>query len=149
MTLPELERRGYDEKMSIGTLAGSGTLGLLIPPSIILIVYGVAAETSIARLFLAGLLPGLLLIVLFMFYVIITSLLNKNDSKVNDDQVWTGRDKLLAFRKLSPIAVLITSVLGSIYLGIATPTEAAAFGVFGSLFISALTGNFSQYRNLP
>ena len=143
MTLPELERRGYDEKMSIGTLAGSGTLGLLIPPSIILIVYGVAAETSIARLFLAGLLPGLLLIVLFMSYVIIISLLNKNDSKVNDDQVWTGRDKLLAFRKLFPIAALITCVLGSIYQGIATPTEAAAFGVFGSLLISALTGNFS------
>ena len=143
MTLPELERRGYDEKMSIGTLAGSGTLGLLIPPSIILIVYGVAAETSIARLFLAGLLPGLLLIVLFMSYVVITSLLNKNDSKVNDDQVWTGRDKLLAFRKLFPIAALITCVLGSIYQGIATPTEAAAFGVFGSLLISALTGNFS------
>jgi C4-dicarboxylate transporter DctM subunit len=143
MTLPELERRGYDEKMSIGTLAGSGTLGLLIPPSIILIVYGVAAETSIARLFLAGLFPGLLLILLFMSYVIITSLLNKNDSKVNDDQVWTGRDKLLAFCKLFPIATLITCVLGSIYQGIATPTEAAAFGVFGSLFISALTGNFS------
>ena len=143
MTLPELEQRGYDEKMSIGTLAGSGTLGLLIPPSIILIVYGVAAETSIARLFLAGLLPGLLLIVLFMAYVIITSSLKKNASKVNDDQVWTRRDKLSAFRKLFPIATLITCVLGSIYQGIATPTEAAAFGVLGSLIISAFTGNFS------
>ena len=143
MTLPELARRGYDEKMAIGTLAGSGTLGLLIPPSIILIVYGVAAETSIARLFLAGLLPGLLLIVLFMAYVIITSSLKKNASKVNDEQVWTRRDKLQAFRKLFPIATLITCVLGSIYQGIATPTEAAAFGVFGSLLISALTGNFS------
>ena len=143
MTLPELARRGYDDKMSIGTLAGSGTLGLLIPPSIILIVYGVAADTSIARLFLAGLLPGLLLIGLFMLYIIITSGFQKNTQLIDDNEVFTWQDKLLALRKLLPIAFLITCVLGSIYAGIATPTEAAALGVFGSLLISAITGNFS------
>lgn len=143
MTLPELSRRGYDEGVSIGTLAGSGTLGLLIPPSIILIVYGVAAETSIARLFLAGVFPGLLLISLFMLYIIIWSGLKKNALTKDADEQWTTQEKLLAFRKLLPIALLITCVLGSIYMGIATPTEAAAFGVFGALLISALTGNFS------
>ena len=143
MTLPELARRGYDDKMSIGTLAGSGTLGLLIPPSIILIVYGVAADTSIARLFLAGLLPGLLLIALFMLYIIVTSGFQKNSQLTDDNEVFTWQDKLLALRKLLPIAFLITCVLGSIYAGVATPTEAAAFGVFGSLLISAITGNFS------
>lgn len=143
MTLPELARRGYDEKMSIGTLAGSGTLGLLIPPSIILIVYGVAADTSIARLFLAGLFPGLLLIVMFMLYVIITSSLSKNAQVEEDKEIFTWKDKLFALRKLLPIALLIFCVLGSIYAGIATPTEAAAFGVFGSLLISAVTGNFT------
>ena len=144
MTLPELSRRGYEDSMSIGTLAGSGTLGLLIPPSIILIVYGVAAEVSIARLFLAGVLPGLLLVSLFMLYIIVWSLLKRNALVKDDDMSWSFAEKLLALKKLLPIIVLIFCVLGSIYQGIATPTEAATFGVLGSLVISILTKNFSK-----
>ena len=144
MTLPELSRHGYDDDMSIGTLAGSGTLGLLIPPSIILIVYGVAAEVSIARLFLAGVFPGLLLVSLFMLYIIFWTLLG-NKQLVKGDQIsWSLAEKISALKKLLPILVLIFCVLGSIYQGIATPTEAAAFGVLGSLFISILTKNFSK-----
>ncbi len=143
MTLPELSKRGYDDSMSIGTLAGSGTLGLLIPPSIILIVYGVAAEVSIARLFLAGVLPGLLLVSLFMLYVIISTLIKKDALVPTESKTWSSLEKLVALKKLIPILLLIISVLGSIYMGIATPTEAAAFGVLGSLIISIITKNFT------
>ena len=143
MTLPELSKRGYDDLMSIGTLAGSGTLGLLIPPSIILIIYGVAAEVSIARLFLAGALPGLVLILLFMLYTIVWSIIKVRSGTVVDDIVYSFKDKLLALKKLIPIIVLIGCVLGSIYQGIATPTEAAAFGVLGALVLSMALGSFS------
>ena len=128
---------------AIGTLAGSGTLGLLIPPSIILIIYGVAAEVSIARLFLAGALPGLILIILFMLYTITWSIVKGRSSGVVDDITYSFAEKLLALKKLLPIMILIGGVLGSIYQGIATPTEAAAFGVLGSLFLSMLLGSFS------
>ena len=143
MTLPELDKRGYNEKMSIGTLAGSGTLGLLIPPSIILIVYGVSAEVSIARLFLAGAIPGLVLIVLFMSYTIVWTLLNKEADKSADEKRYTFKEKLQALKKLVPIVLLIGGVLGSIYQGVATPTEAAALGVAGALLLSVLLGSFS------
>ena len=143
MTLPELKRRGYDESMAIGTLAGSGTLGLLIPPSIILIVYGVAAEVSITRLFLAGALPGLMLVGLFMSYTIVWSLLNKRSQVDEESEVYTFADKIIALKKLLPIVLLIGGVLGSIYQGVATPTEAAALGVTGSLLLSVLTGSFT------
>ncbi len=143
MTLPELSKRGYDDSMAIGTLAGSGTLGLLIPPSIILIIYGVAAEVSIARLFLAGALPGLILILLFMFYTITWSIVKGRTSGVVDDVTYTFAEKLLALKKLIPIIFLIGGVLGSIYQGIATPTEAAAFGVLGALALSMLLGSFT------
>lgn len=143
MTLPELSRRGYDDSLSIGTLAGSGTLGLLIPPSIILIVYGVAAEVSISRLFLAGVFPGLLLIGLFMCYTMAWSLFSKNKATNDEDIKYTTSEKIIALKKLFPIASLIFGVLGSIYAGIATPTEAAAFGVSGALIISIVTGSFS------
>ncbi len=144
MTLPELSKRGYDDSMSIGTLAGSGTLGLLIPPSIILIVYGVAAEVSIARLFLAGVLPGLMLVSLFMLYVIISTLIKKDALVPTESKTWSALEKLIALKKLIPILLLIVGVLGSIYMGIATPTEAAAFGVLGSLLISLITKNLSK-----
>lgn len=143
MTLPELSRRGYDDGMAIGTLAGSGTLGLLIPPSIILIVYGVAAEVSIARLFLAGALPGVLLVGMFMLYTIIWSLLKRTATHTEDDVTYSFSEKIIALKKLLPIALLIGCVLGSIYQGIATPTEAAAFGVLGALLLSAVTGGFT------
>lgn len=143
MTLPELSRRGYDDTMSIGTLAGSGTLGLLIPPSIILIVYGVSAEVSIARLFLAGILPGLVLIGLFMAYTMVRSLMDGRSGVVADDVQYTFTEKVQALKKLIPIVLLIGGVLGSIYQGIATPTEAAAFGVAGAFLLSALLGSFT------
>lgn len=143
MTLPELSRRGYDDSMSIGTLAGSGTLGLLIPPSIILIVYGVSAEVSIARLFLAGVLPGLVLIVLFMAFTAGFTLFQGRSGVVADEVQYSFKEKIQALKKLIPIVLLIGCVLGSIYKGVATPTEAAAFGVAGALLLSAVLGSFT------
>lgn len=143
MTAPELEKRGYDERMSLGTLAGSGTLGLLIPPSIILIVYGVSAEVSIARLFIAGALPGLLLILLFMGYTMFWAALNRAHMPPAEPDV-PLRQKLRASLYLFPVIGLILFVLGSIYGGLATATEAAVFGVFGALVLSGITGTLSR-----
>lgn len=143
MTLPELSRRGYSDTMAIGTLAGSGTLGLLIPPSIILIVYGVSAEVSIARLFLAGVLPGLMLICLFMLFTAIWTMLQGRKGQTADHEIFSFSQKIQALKKLIPIILLIGGVLGSIYQGVATPTEAAAFGVAGSFILSAVLGSFS------
>ncbi|MBE9398365.1 TRAP transporter large permease subunit [Pontibacterium sp. N1Y112] len=143
MTLPELSRRGYSESMAIGTLAGSGTLGLLIPPSIILIVYGVSAEVSIARLFLAGVLPGLVLILLFMAFTAGWTLMQGRKGEVADNVQYSTKEKIQALKKLIPIILLIGGVLGSIYQGIATPTEAAAFGVAGSFLLSFVLGSFT------
>ncbi|WP_421847887.1 TRAP transporter large permease [Marinomonas sp.] len=145
MTLPELRKQGYSDRMAIGTLAGSGTLGLLIPPSIILIVYGVAAEVSIARLFIAGALPGLLLVTLFMGFTMIWGHLHKDElpKTTGYETSWSARIKGL--RKLLPVVGLIGFVLGSIYGGITTPTEAAAIGVAGALVLAALTGSLSRH----
>ncbi|MDP2034695.1 MAG: TRAP transporter large permease subunit [Polaromonas sp.] len=142
MTLPELKRRGYPEPMIIGTLAGASTLGLLIPPSIIMIVYGVAAEVSIAKLFIAGVLPGILLAFLFSGYIMVWALRNPDQIPPRDEKT-TLLQKLSASRALIPVVLLIAGVLGSIYTGIATATEAAAIGVVGSLVISALQGSMS------
>jgi C4-dicarboxylate transporter DctM subunit len=148
MTLPELKSRGYPEHMIIGTLAGASTLGLLIPPSIIMIVYGVAAEVSIARLFIAGVLPGVLLALLFSGYIMLWALRNPGQVPPRDVKT-TLLQKLSASRALIPVVLLIASVLGSIYTGIATATEAAAVGVVGSLVISALQGsmNWATFRD--
>ena len=143
MTLPELERRGYPDTMTIGTLAGAGTLGLLIPPSIIMIVYGVSAEVSITRLFIAGVIPGLMLAGLFMGYTIVWSLLNPEKIPPADADMSFGQ-KVYASRHLIPVVTLIAAVLGSIYAGIATATEAAALGVVGSLTLSAVQGSMSR-----
>ena len=140
MTLPELLKRGYPEDITIGTLAGAGTLGLLIPPSIIMIVYGVTAEVSIAQLFIGGVLPGLLLAGLFMGYVIVWSLLNADKIPPALSET-TLREKFHASRHLIPVVLLIALVLGSIYVGIATATEAAAFGVVGALALAAVQGS--------
>jgi len=143
MTLPELGRRGYPDHMTVGTLAGAGTLGLLIPPSIIMIVYGVTAEVSITKLFIAGVLPGLMLAGLFMGYTIVWSLLNPDRIPPPDAPMSFG-GKLRASRHLIPSALLIALVLGSIYVGIATATEAAALGVVGSLALSWAQGSMSR-----
>jgi len=137
MTLPELAKRGYPEGITIGSLAGAGTLGLLIPPSIIMIVYGVTAEVSIAQLFIAGVLPGAFLAALFMGYVMIWSITHPGAIPPIERHT-SFREKLFASRHLIPVMLLITAVLGSIYAGDATATEAAAFGVVGSLAISAV-----------
>lgn len=142
MSLPELKRRGYPEHMIVGTLAGASTLGLLIPPSIIMIVYGVAAEVSIAKLFIAGVFPGLLLAFLFSGYIAAWALLNPDQIPPADEKT-TFLQKLNASRTLIPVISLIAAVLGSIYAGIATATEAAAVGVFGALVISTLQGSMS------
>ena len=143
LSIPELSRRGYPEQLMIGTLAGSATLGLLIPPSIILIVYGVATEQSIARLFMAGVLPGILLVSLFVGYVIVWSILNKN--KLPEEAFeFSFKEKLHRSRRLIPVMLLIGGVIGSIYLGIASPTDAAAVGVVLALVISWSSGSLTQ-----
>jgi C4-dicarboxylate transporter, DctM subunit len=148
MTLPELGRRGYPEAMIVGTLAGASTLGLLIPPSIIMIVYGVTAEVSIAKLFIAGVLPGILLALLFSGYIAGWALLNPGQIPAADRH-YTLAEKFAESRSLIPVVLLITAVLGSIYTGIATATEAAAVGVVGSLLLSALQGsmNWPAFRD--
>jgi tripartite ATP-independent transporter DctM subunit len=140
MSLPELKKRGYPDGISVGSLAGAGTLGLLIPPSIIMIVYGVSAEVSIAQLFIAGVLPGLMLALLFSGYLVVwawrhPALVPPPDASMSFAQ------KLRESRHLIPVVLLITAVLGSIYSGLATATEAAAVGVLGSLIISAAQGS--------
>jgi C4-dicarboxylate transporter, DctM subunit len=142
ITLPELKKRGYPDNMAIGTLAGAGTLGLLIPPSIILIVYGVAANVSIAKLFLAGVIPGLMLGLLFSAYIVVWSLLRPGRIPAADAGT-ALRHKLYASRHLIPVVLLIALVLGGIYSGIATATEAAALGVAGSLLLSRLDGTLN------
>ncbi|MDB5752538.1 MAG: dctQ [Ramlibacter sp.] len=142
MSLPELAKRGYPQEITIGSLAGAGTLGLLIPPSIIMIVYGVSADVSIARLFVAGVFPGILLAALFSGYIAVWALLNQQRIPV-PDQILGWRARLYESRHLIPVVLLIGSVLGSIYTGIATATEAAAIGVVGSLVLSALQGSLS------
>ena len=142
ITLPELKRRGYPDDIAIGTLAGSGTLGLLIPPSIIMIVYGVAANVSIAKLFIAGIIPGILLALLFSGYIVYWAL--RNPEKIpKPDAATTFIQKLYASRHLIPVVSLIAVVLGSIYSGIATATEAAALGVAGSLILATVEGSMS------
>jgi C4-dicarboxylate transporter, DctM subunit len=141
IALPELLRRGYDERMAVGTLTASGTLGILIPPSIMMIVYGFIAEVSIARLFIAGVVPGIMMVILFMAYVIVWALLNPGKTPPSDIVMTLGQ-RLWASRRLIPVAALIALVVGTIYGGFATPTEAATIGVLGSLALSFL------YRSL-
>ena len=143
MTLPELKKRGYSDKMAIGTLAGSGTLGLLIPPSIILIVYGVAAEISIARLFIAGVLPGILLVSLFMGFTMAWFAFSGNKSVDETVEKIPFINKIKQSAALIPVMLLIIFVLGSIYGGLTTTTEAAAFGVAGALILASLTGSMN------
>lgn len=136
MNLPELQKRGYPEAQVIGSLGGPATLGLLIPPSIILIVYGVSAELSISKLFMAGVLPGLLLAALFSGWIMLWALLNPKKVPRADGQL-TFREKIHEARHLIPVVLLIGSVIVSIYTGIATATEAAGIGVAGALVLSA------------
>jgi tripartite ATP-independent transporter DctM subunit len=142
ISMPELMKRGYDERMAIGTLAGSGTLGLLIPPSIIMIVYAAATDQSIARLFIAGVIPGLLLAGLFMGFIMVWATLNKSRMPPPDPPT-SFANRFAASRRLIPIVLLILGVIGSIYGGLASATEAAVVGVSLSLFLSWWTNTLS------
>ncbi len=148
MSIPELRKRKYPEKILLGSLAGSGTLGLLIPPSIILIIYGVAVQESIAKLFIAGIIPGIMIALIFMSYVIIWSLINKKDMpKILEE--YSFFEKVRRSKQLLPVIVLILAVIGSIYTGIATATEAASLGVVGALILSYFQKslNFNTFKS--
>jgi C4-dicarboxylate transporter DctM subunit len=138
MTIPELAKRGYPDGLTIGSLAGAGTLGLMIPPSLTMIVYGVAVNESIAALFMAGVVPGLVLALLFMGYVMGWALVHRG--RIPPEPVLPLRERFAASRSLLPVLLLILAVLGSIYTGIATATEAAALGVVGALAIARAQG---------
>lgn len=142
ISLPELKARGYDDSISIGSLAGAGTLGLLIPPSIVMIVYAVAAQVSIIRLFVAGVLPGIMLMCLFSLYIAIWSLRHPDRVPADVENLTLG-EKIRRLRLLLPVVLLIMAVIGSIYGGIATATEAAVLGVIGSLVIAAFGRSLS------
>ncbi len=137
ITLPELKKRGYPDAISMGSLAGAGTFGLLIPPSIIMIVYAVATDVSIAKLFVAGVMPGLMLMTIFSGYLVLWALRNPSQVPAADAEM-TLAQKVAAGRHLIPVVALIALVIGSIYSGLATATESAALGVAGALVLSAI-----------
>ncbi len=139
ITITELLRRGYDRGIAVGSLAGGGMLGFLIPPSIPMIIYAVLAEESLLRLFTAGFLPGFIVAGAFMTYIAVRALMRpelvpEHDRRVSD---WTRADRLRSLKELGPVALLIFSVLGTMYLGVASPSEAAALGVVGALIVAA------------
>jgi tripartite ATP-independent transporter DctM subunit len=143
ITLPELKSRGYPDAIALGSLAGAGTFGLLIPPSIIMIVYAVATDVSIAKLFVAGVVPGLMLMALFSGYLVWWALRHP-DQVPRADAATTLGQKLRAARHLIPVLALIGLVIGSIYSGVATATESAAMGVAGALVLGALDGSLTR-----
>lgn len=143
IALPELEKRGYDPGISLGSLAGSGTLGLLIPPSIPMVVYAVTANVSVLQVFLAGFLPGLLVMVLYMGYIMGWSLLNPSKVPPRDPPM-PFRQKLRQSTKLIPTLLLILAVFLSLVLGFATATECAAWGVTGSLLLARWSGTLTR-----
>lgn len=137
ITIPELLGRGYDRRLVIGSLAGAGTLGLLIPPSLIMIVYGVMAEVSILKLFIAGVVPGLLLAACYAIYAALASIVS--GVKPHDDtSAYTWRDRVWGLVHLGPVVFLMCLIIGSLYGGIASPTEAAGMGVLGALLIAGV-----------
>ncbi len=131
ITLAEFEKLGYDRSLAMGSLAGAGTLGFLIPPSLIMIVYAILAEVSIGKMFMAGILPGLLLAGIYSSYIIYRGIRNPEIAPQTQDS-YSWSERVVALKDLAPTLILILMVLGSIYAGIATPTEAAALGVFGA-----------------
>lgn len=138
IALPELRKRGYDEGVAIGSLATSGTLGIMIPPSIIMVVYAVAADVSIVRVFIAGCLPGLLVMALFSAYIVVWALMNPSKQPPKEPAL-PFMEKMRASAQLIPCALLVIAVIGTMFLGWATATEAAGFGVLGSLILALVT----------
>jgi tripartite ATP-independent transporter DctM subunit len=148
VALPELKARGYDEKTCLGSLCGAGTLGILLPPSIIMVVYAVAAEVSILKVFIAGIIPGLLLMLLFSGYIVVWALMNPEKTPI-ETNTYTFREKLYLSRNLIPCLLLIVFVVWVMAAGWATATEAAAFGVLGAFAIAAASGglNWTSFRD--
>jgi C4-dicarboxylate transporter DctM subunit len=147
IALDELRKRGYDQRIAIGSLAGAGTLGFLIPPSSVMIIYGVLADESVLRLFTAGFLPGILLAMCFMAWIMIHTTMRPELLPADDgaQRLMSWGQRFAALRELGPTLFLILCVLGSMYAGIATPSEAAAVGVLGAVIVSGLQGEL----NLP
>ena len=131
ITLAEFDKLGYDRRLAMGSLAGAGTLGFLIPPSLIMIVYAILAEVSIGKMFMAGILPGLLLSGIYSSYIIYRGIRNP-DIAPKTQESYSWKERLVGLKDLAPTLILILMVLGSIYGGVATPTEAAALGVLGA-----------------
>lgn len=140
VSLPELQARGYNRDLAMGSLAGAGTLGFLIPPSIIMIIYGVVAEQPILDLFVAGVVPGLLLAALYMAYIAAHQALTHSQPKIEKPGL---KERLRGFRDIGPVAALIVAIMGSLYLGLASVSELAAIGVLGAVLISVVMGRFS------
>ena len=138
---PELSQRGYDRRLVVGSLAGGGTLGLLIPPSLSLLIYGALTDTSIGKLFLAGVLPGLMMAALFMVYIEIT--VRRQPSLAPQEPRMPWGETLRATMAVWPILVLILAVLGSLFAGIATPTESAAVGVAAAVLLGFTMGDLT------
>ncbi len=139
---PEMTARGYDRRMVVASLAGGGTLGLLIPPSLSLLIYGALTETSIGRLFLAGLLPGLLFALLFMVYIYFRCLAGRALAPRGDTRAGIGV-VLVNLLSLWPFVLLIAAIMGSIAFGFATPTEAAGIGVIANIIVGRLWGSLT------
>jgi tripartite ATP-independent transporter DctM subunit len=142
MSIPELRKRGYPEFMIIGTLAGAATLGLMIPPSLTLIVYGVSINESITKLFMAGVIPGLVLASLFMLYIVVWHIFSKGE-RPREEPVMSLKEMFNESRFLIPVLLLVFTVIGSMYFGWATATEAAAVGVVGALTLAAAQGSLN------
>lgn len=145
ITLSELDKRGYDRTIAIGSLAGAGTIGFLIPPSLPMIVYGVLAEVSILKLFIAGIVPGLVLAFGFSLMTMVLSFVRGTSS--SDQMRFSARDRLASIRKLGPITALILLLIVGLYGGFASPTEASALGVAGAIGLAAL-GRDLSFRTL-
>lgn len=141
VSLPELQKRGYDRQLAMGSLAGAGTLGFLIPPSIIMIIYGVVAEQSILELFIAGVVPGLTLALLYMSYIGLHQVVTKSQPKQDRPSM---QERLQGLRDIGPVAALIIAIMSSLYLGLASVSELAAIGVLGAILISITMGQFSM-----
>lgn len=147
ITVPELKNRGYDKGLSVGSLAGAGTLGFMIPPSMMMLVYGIIGDVSIGKLFIAGIIPGLLLAGIFSLYIMGRCLMNPGLAPAGADR-HSWRQRLLAIPEILPVLVLILVVLGSLYAGWATPTEAGAVGVIGAILFAFVTRsmNWTVFR---
>ncbi len=137
VTLPELAARGYDRRLSVGSLAGAGTLGFLIPPSIIMIIYGVVAEQSILELFVAGIIPGLLLATAYSTYIGMYEMATRSQPRA---ETYSLAQRIVGLREIGPVLALVAGIMGSLYAGFASPTELAAVGVLGAIIISWTRG---------